>query len=253
MNTMIESFYKVIPFKFRYRKKSHIRYPEFKLMGDDALFFMTLDEAEHYVQKMGQSNKNFKDEVDYCLHGVYAYVVIEIPLGMEISTDVMNEYLSLRIYLRDGSLWGVNLYANINPRRGSSQLMMDWRTRHLFWGRKPEEIKFKPGDIVEVLGCPGNDYWSNDRVDLAIVVSTPATVDEVAQRKQQYMAAHDGFDVTDASLAYEFNADLDTYELIPYGSDFVDHAPTIFVFEPTEPVSPRRKKAMELLLDRHHP
>ena len=67
------------------------------------------------------------------------------------------------------------------------------------------------------------------------------------------MAAHDGFDVTDAGLAYEFNADLDTYELIPYGCDFVDHAPTIFVFEPTKPVSPRRRKTIELLLDRHYP
>ena len=51
----------------------------------------------------------------------------------------------------------------------------------MFEGRKPEEIKFKPGDIVEVFGYPGNDYWSNDCVDLAIVVKCPRNYNNIVQ------------------------------------------------------------------------
>ena len=119
-----------------------------------------------------------------------------------------------------------------------------WGRRNLFWGRKPEEIKFKPGDVVEILGCPGNDFWGNESVDLAIVVKTPPTVAEVEEMRKQYFATHSGFDLCDNALSFEFDDRLDTYEVIPYALGGIDHAPTICVFEPTKQVSLRRKKAL---------
>lgn len=119
-----------------------------------------------------------------------------------------------------------------------------WGRRNLFWGRKPEEIKFKPGDVVEILGCPGNDFWGNESVDLAIVVKTPPTVAEVEEMRKQYFATHSGFDLCDHALSFEFDDRLDTYEVIPYALGGIDHAPTICVFEPTKQVSLRRKKAL---------
>ena len=104
--------------------------------------------------------------------------------------------------------------------------------------------ELKPGDVVEILGCPGNDFWGNESVDLAIVVKTPPTVAEVEEMRKQYFATHSGFDLCDHALSFEFDDRLDTYEVIPYALGGIDHAPTICVFEPTKQVSLRRKKAL---------
>lgn len=249
----IESIFKVIIFKHRYCNKRLLHYPKFKLSGDERLYFKNIDEVERYIKEQAQLDEKINSQIslENDLTGVYAYVVIEVPLAMEINDDVLCQYLSLRIYLRDGSLWGRNNYANFIPHHGNSQLTMFWRAKNVFGGRKPEEIKYKPGDIVEILGCPGNDYWSNNRVDLAIVVGTPETVDQVAERKTKFIATHDGFDISEVGLAYEFNAHHDTYEVIPYGCDFVDHAPTICVFNLTRSISSRRRKALQAQYDNY--
>ena len=69
-------------------------------------------------------------------------------------------------------------------------------------GRKTKEILFKPGDVVEVFGYPGNDYWSDDEVNLAIVVKTPPTMEEVTKILDKYMVTHTDYDLTDHSLGY---------------------------------------------------
>jgi hypothetical protein len=119
-----------------------------------------------------------------------------------------------------------------------------WGRRNLFWGRKPEEIKFKPGDIVEILGCLGNDYWENGTVNLAIVVKSPPTIAEVEAMRKRYFATHSGSDLCDHALSIEFGHSLDMYEVISFGYDGIDHAPTICVFEPTKQVSSRRKETL---------
>ena len=92
---------------------------------------------------------------------------------------------------------GKNTYANYIPRNVNSKWTMFWRSKHVFWGREPEEIKFQSGNIVEILGCPGNMFWNNDEVTLGIVVKTPYTVGDIATKKREYLATHSGFDVTD--------------------------------------------------------
>ncbi len=114
--------------------------------------------------------------------------------------------------------------------------------RNLFWGRAPEEIKFKSGDIVEILGNPGNPYWSHDEVNLAIIVKTPPTIDEVARMRQEYTDTHSGFDLCDHALSTEFNYQMDTYEVLSLACDELDHAPTISVFKPTKNVSANKKR-----------
>ena len=113
------------------------------------------------------------------------------------------------------------------------------------------EIKFKQGDIVEIFGYPGNGYWSEDEVNLAIIVKTPPTKEDVAEMKKQYLATHSGFDVCDHALCRVFDYSMDTYEVISFACEEIDHASTISVFKPTKPVSSRRKKVLESLLYRH--
>ena len=119
----------------------------------------------------------------------------------------------------------------------------------MFGGRKPEEIRFKPGDIVEVMGYPGNRYWGNDSVNLAIVVKTPPTVDEVAAMRKQYMSTHSGFDISDHAMCHEFGNHLDTYEVLSFACDQIDHAPTISVFNTTKQVSAKRRNALQKMYD----
>ena len=120
-----------------------------------------------------------------------------------------------------------------------------------FWGRKQEEIRFKPGDIVEVMGYPGNHYWGNNCVNLAIIVNTPPTVDEVAAMRKQYLATHSGFDICDHAMCHEFGHYLDTYEVLSFACDQIDHAPTISVFNPMKEVSSRRRKALQKMYDEY--
>ena len=78
--------------------------------------------------------------------------------------------------LPDGILWGVKPYADFFPRYGlDSNGFNYWGRKNQFWGRDPEDIKFKPGDIVEIFGYSGNHYWTEDEVNLAIIVKTPPT------------------------------------------------------------------------------
>ena len=254
MNKKIDSIFKVIVYSHKYLSKRRSHYPEFLMDTDNVVYFKRLGEVERYIKKEAKRYEKINARIgmkDDQVMGLYAYVVIEIPLAMEVNIDLLDQYLSLRIYLPDGSLWGENTYSNFTPHHWDVDSAAFWGIKKVFLGRRPEEIKFKPGDIVEVIGCPGNVYWDNDRVTLAIVVGTPENVEQAAKRKEEFLAAHKGYDVTEVDLAYEFNAFDDRYEVIPYGCDFIDHSPTICVMNPTKPISSRRRKALLDLYEKY--
>ncbi len=101
------------------------------------------------------------------------------------------------------------------------------------------------------MGYPGNHYWGNNSINLAIVVKAPPTVDEVAVMRKQYLATHSGFDICDHAMCYEFGHRLDTYEVLSFACDQIDHAPTISVFNPTKDVSSMRIKALQKMYDEY--
>jgi hypothetical protein len=209
-----------------------------------------LEEVEDYVFGRGRSYKEFMVEhPEYSKLSLrYSYVVVELPIGLEIH-PTLGQNLSTRIYLPDGTIWGENTYADFIPLNCLGEEYNYWGRRNMFGGRKPEEIRFKPGDIVEVMGYPGNHYWGNDSVNLAIVVKTPPTVDEVAVMRKQYLSTHSGFDICDHAMCYEFGYHLDTYEVLSFACDQIDHAPTISVFNTTKQVSSKRRNALQKMYD----
>ena len=69
--------------------------------------------------------------------------------------------------------------------------------------------------------------------------------------RKQYLTTHSGFDVCDHAMCYEFGHDLDTYEVLSFACDQIDHAPTISLFNPTKQVSPRRIKALQKMYDEY--
>jgi hypothetical protein len=245
----IESIFKVMPYYLaRSWRKQH--YPVLKTNVLETLYMRTLEEAEDYVFGRGRSYKEFMVEhPEYSKLSLrYSYVVVELPIGLEIH-PTLGQNLSTRIYLPDGTIWGENTYADFIPLNCLGEEYNYWGRRNMFGGRKPEEIRFKPGDIVEVMGYPGNRYWGNDSVNLAIVVKTPPTVDEVAAMRKQYMSTHSGFDISDHAMCHEFGNHLDTYEVLSFACDQIDHAPTISVFNTTKQVSAKRRNALQKMYD----
>lgn len=245
----IESIFKVMPYYLaRSWRKQH--YPVLKTNVLETLYMRTLEEAEDYVFGRGRSYKEFMVEhSEYSKLSLrYSYVVVELPIGLEIH-PTLGQNLSTRIYLPDGTIWGENTYADFIPLNCLGEEYNYWGRRNMFGGRKPEEIRFKPGDIVEVMGYPGNRYWGNDSVNLAIVVKTPPTVDEVAAMRKQYMSTHSGFDICDHAMCHEFGNHLDTYEVLSFACDQIDHAPTISVFNTTKQVSSKRRNALQKMYD----
>ena len=248
------SIFKVIHYMYSMHDIRKLRYPTFKVKRHEYVYFKTLDEVESYVQHQARMRNKATEvfPVDSKKVYHYAYVVLELPLGMEINAFHLGQNLSVRIYLPDGTLWGIKPYADFFPRYGlDSDGFNYWGRRNQFWGRDPEEIKFKPGDIVEVLGYPGNGYWSEDEVNLAIIVKTPPTKEEVAEMKRQYLTTHSGFDVCDHALCRTFGSHLDTYEVLSQCCDSIDHASTISVFPLTKPISSKRRKALQALYDNY--
>ena len=243
----VDSIFKVMLYWHRCHSKRKLRYPSFRVSSSNEIYFKTMEEVEEYMQN--SVHKMHPVDDDYI--DLYAYVVIEIPLREEVNVDVLDQNLSFRTYLPDGTLWGKNDYGNFMSKRAVGEDFNYWGRRNQFWGRKPEEIRFKPGDIVEVLGCPGNDYWGNDTVNLAIVVKTPPTIAEVEEMRKRYFAIHSGSDLCDHALSIEFDYSLDTYEVIPCALGGIDHAPTICVFEPTKKVSSKRRKALMEMYKKH--
>lgn len=136
------------------RPKDYRNKPGFCIFGTDAGYFETLAEAEKHIKRIAAQG-------DWDLYG---FVVSERPLGHIISgmRDV-----STRRYLKDGTLWQVSSTSGVCRCDGKNMELGDTG----FYGRDPETIRFKEGDIVEI----ANDEF----VELAIVWQTPATKEQM--------------------------------------------------------------------------
>lgn len=243
MDLKVDSIFKVFPYFFS-TCWHYLKYPEYEIEVRETLYFKTLKEAEKYILLEGDSFRSFRENHPEEINYKYGYLVLEIPLGYETHTDVIGENLSIRIYLPDGSLWGANTYSDFFPISSQGEEYNDWGRRNLFYGRKPEEIKFKSGDIVEIMGYPGNHYWSNDCVSLAIVVDVPPTIDKISEMMKRYIETHSGFDICDHALCREFGHQMDTYKVLSLFGDEIDYAPTISVFRPKLSISQRKRSIL---------
>ncbi len=117
-------------------------------------YFRTLREAETRVRRIaGEVNTE-----RWCK--LYSFVVEEKPLGCMIGKG---DYLTVRRYLKDGSLWQVSKVSCI--RRHDDQGEDLGNTG--FYGRDLRTIPIKEGDIVEIAG--------ERFVELGIVWQMPPT------------------------------------------------------------------------------
>ena len=235
------SIFKVTTYEYQNPSPTKVKYPCFQLRKTTSSFHLSLYEAEEQVKK------NLRLVLD-----TYAHVITEIPLGMAVNTENFGQSLSEWVYGRDGTLLGAREYCNFIPDNFSlPEEYHQWSKLCLFKGRDPEKIRFKPGDIVEIFGFPGNDYWNDGEVNLAIVVKCPQTQEEVAATLRQQLEKQGSFDAVENRLWLLNNLYADTYDVLSLACDGIDHSPTYATFSPTLMVSSRLRNRLQRLYEQY--
>lgn len=123
------------------------RYPRFRVWWTQLFMASSLEAAEDYLQNYVLCPGNQED--------VYVFYIRELPVDV---TAPGHECLSERVYGPTGELLDSRLFSTVRIDSG------------VFEGRCPEEIRFAPGDIVEILGL--------DEVHLAFVAGVPTSREE---------------------------------------------------------------------------
>ena len=221
------------------------RYPTFRVVAARSAYFTTREEAEERLRYL----------TDYDCDA-YCWVLSEIPLGIN---HLSYESFSERVYLPDGQLWGERPYADMSPsdippQFGEIEFDNYLYGRNYFAGRRPEEIRFQPGDIIEVFCYDGNHYWSDGHGELAIVLETPPTVEVISELSERYLKSgryltnDRGFDLgTRINALYDAYTIVNAYVPLSTEGDPIDYCPTHCAMRLTEEVSARMRNKLEAL------
>lgn len=124
-------------------------------------YFQTLRSAENRIKRIAGENRE----------GLYTFVIEEKPQECMIH---IGDYLTIRRYLKDGSLWQVSNVSSIRHYDGKDYEMGDTG----FYGRDLRTIPFKEGDIVEIA--------RKNFVKLGIIWDLPATKKQMKKIWSRY-------------------------------------------------------------------
>jgi hypothetical protein len=157
--------------------------------------YTTLEKAEKAMQRVV---KSWDMESD-----TFCYIITERKLNPKPNEE---DVVGVRTYLPDGSWYEENMA----DRDG------------VFRGRPDERIRFKIGDIAEVL--------YGDVVELAIIGNTPPSLEFAEQMRKRRL----GNGVTDEFFMDKFDDSYTIYDTHPGGHT---HVESQFVFPTRKPVS----------------
>ena len=188
------------------------RYPSFRVYQTPLYIASSMEGAENYLHGYASIPGHRED--------VYAFYIREIPVDVPAFGF---ECLSERVYDPDGTLIDKRDFSSVRALAGT------------FEGRPSEEIRFRPGDIVEVI-------WDH-KVQLAFVAAVPPCQEE-AER-------------INAEGPFELDASDDSY-MVFLGEKYCyhEHVDALRVFSPhfKIPDATRQKieKACRCWLGRMH-
>ena len=177
------------------------RYPRFQIESTRLLLASTLQQATDFLQEYIKTPAHTED--------VYVFFIRELPVDVPASG---HECLSERVYGPAGELIDSRSFSTV------------WEKPGIFEGRGQEEIRFKPGDIVEVMKL--------NEVELAFVAGTPTSREEAARINSKGLIK---LDVTD-----------DTYTVF-LGPDYTSHRhiDALNVFPPRFKIPDRTRRKIE--------
>lgn len=222
----------------RIETNSKAHYPIRKTHTNDLGLFSTLAKAEKQMHKdvkdcqdcererlkdIAEDEEIRNDEKHFGHNVVLSYKITEI----ELDTEAWGDMQSVRTYTAAGE-------------PNDECLLDDMCERH-FKGRTPEQIRFRPGDIVEVI-----NEW---KAELCVIGHTQPTTEDYARYRQRCWE-YCGKDCSkpsccDKSIEYKeenclFHWDYsdDCYLMYSLGEDDTHfHPESPKVFRPTKPVS----------------
>ena len=185
------------------------RYPVRKRLYNLSLgAYTTLEKAEKAMMRVV---KNWDtDEDNYC------FIITERKLNPKPDKE---DVVGVRTYLPDGSWYEENMA----DRDG------------VFRGRPDERIRFKIGDVVEVL--------YGDVVELAIIGNTPPSLEFAEQMRKRRL----GNGVTDEFFMDKFDDSYTIYDTHPGGHT---HVESQFVFPTRKPVSEKLVQKLKEQLEK---
>lgn len=179
-------------------------YPEFEISIPAHYFFRSLEDAEKYMR-------------DHLLTpAVYRFVITQIPVG-----SLANEHGVQWLYDHTGRLID----------RTITRWDADGGLDSLFFGRPAEQMRFKRGDIVEVV-------WDR-KVNLAIVAGEPYPLEWFWERYRRHGKDY-YFDASD---------EANYYLLEGPGYMYHDHVNTISIMKPRRPVPDDIRRYFEYCLE----
>lgn len=191
----------------RITTNSKSRYPVRKTRKWDMGFFSTLAKAEKQMNEDVKICRAGESEqmVRIAEYDVLAYKITERELDEEQGENIQ----SVRTYTADGS--------------PNDKCLLDHKCERHFEGRPPEQIRFHPGDIVEVI--------DERQAELCVVEHAQPTEDDYkrfcnrCQEKYNEILFH--WDYSDDSYLVESLGEGDTHF----------HPLSPYVFCPTKPLS----------------
>lgn len=208
------------------------RYPVRETQTCDLGLFTTLAKAEKQMHKdvkecqeaeqrrlnyLAEDEESRMDEKRFGHDIVLAYKIAELELDTGVGR---NETQSVRTYTADG--------------QPNDECLLDSAGERHFKGRTPEQIRFQPGDIVEVI-----TDWD---AELCIVEHTQPTTEDYENNRQYWLKNHKercqnwGIDYN-VLEAFHWDYSDDCYVMLSLGEgDTHFHPESPKVFRPTKPV-----------------
>ena len=185
MSTVSKSVFQVLEVNYRFLRPK--RYPVFKVHWIQLHIASSLTLAEEFLNTYAQDPRNRED--------VYAFYIREVPVDVPAPGV---ECISERVYGPDGVLIDYRDFSTVSETPG------------VFEGRTPDRIRFKQGDIVEVLGT--------DEVELAYVAGEPVSCEEAARIHSKGIIT---LDITDDTYTvflapdYAYHRHIDALRVFP--------------------------------------
>ena len=221
----------------RISTNSKARYPIRKTQTDQLGLFSTLEKAQKqmlkdvktcqkYEQKrlkdIAEDEEYRKDEKRFGHDIVLAYSITEHQLDVGLHGD---DTQSVRTYTANG--------------KPNDESLLDYQCERHFKGRTPEQVRFQPGDIVEVI-----DEWG---AELCVVGHAQPTVEDYASfRKRcwencmkdcQKSCRDKSVEVKEENCIFHWDYSDDCYLVYSLGEgDTHFHPESPKVFRPTKPV-----------------
>ncbi|MBR3977684.1 MAG: hypothetical protein IKJ95_07665 [Bacteroidaceae bacterium] len=205
-------------------------YPSFKVDATECYYCRTLVKAERIMRRRVIKERKKKERNEEVHNKIYCFYITELPLEHKITEYVPGEYLTCRAYDANGLLADKSKAGNICLRE-DIKTECTHLSYPLFRGRSEEEIRFKPGDIVEVMD--GTD------IRLAVITGIPPTIEQCWEYHMRLKSLSLEPECRKRPHHYMRDYSDDSYIIVdsaPNNQLYHEHVNSIFVFTPRFPI-----------------